>query len=533
MREIWALDRATGAVQWQVGVPAPSGRKYSHNTYATPTPVTNGVVVVADFGPTMVAAGMSGEVVWIRDEPLYTRYLRYGAVRSPVIHGETVIRLYAPENPGVEGGITGEVSYLAAFDLATGGEVWRVNGIEGGHDAYSSPLLVPMSEGVAVVVAVNGYTHGYDAANGEHLWSFRAAMAHPVPSHVADDRAVYVGGGLYGPHLAAAIELGPFAPGAEGPPGGRSGPVMLSGRWKTNRQTPDIGSLLVYEGLVYWITSDGRMFCHDAQTGELVWRERLSGVFEPSPVAGDGRIYVQATDGRTIVLAAGRMFRRLAVNELFEFGSSHASIAIAGKSLFLRGRNHVFAVGPDAERQEGDDGATSFEDPAGTRQRDWSRPRGGAGGACARQGSLAWGGWGGDRGRWAGQVAGFGCRVHGASSSDGGLGARDGLQARRGIARRVGEGRWQLFADRDVVAFRAIVRRLRGACKRSGRCGRSLLGRWTLLRLRDVRNLFDVLEVCDAENMGLAWPMAGGFGSAHIDGWSGADVVRRNGGAGG
>ena len=347
VREVWAFDRNTGEVAWRTGVAAPSGRKWSLNTYATPTPVTDGRTVVADFGPIMVAIDTQGEIIWQREEPLYVQFLRYGSVRSPVIYEDTVIYLYLPENPRIEqGAITGDRGYLAAFDLATGEEVWRVDGIAGGHDSYTSPLLVPLGEDRAsIVVSVYDHVHGYDADTGRHLWSFESPMAHPVPSHVADDRTVYAGGGLYGPQLAAAIDLGPFA--AADMPSNRpdSGPVSLQARWTTNRQTPDISSLLVYQGLVYWVASDGRMLCHDADTGEVVWRRRLAGVFEPSPVAGDGKIYVQATDGRTIVLAAGRTFEQLSENRLFEFGDSHASIAIAGRALFIRGADHLFSVG--------------------------------------------------------------------------------------------------------------------------------------------------------------------------------------------
>ena len=346
MREVWALDRQTGDVQWRVGAAAPSGRKWAYNTYATPTPVTNGAVVVADFGPIMMAVGVDGEEVWTREEPLYMEYLRYGAVRSPVIHKDTVIRLYVPENPGVHGGITGERSYLAAFELDGGEEIWRAEAIPGGHDAYSSPLLLPAADGRAtVIIVVNGHAHGFDADSGAQLWRFAAPLAHPVPSPVTDDRTLYVGGGLYGPQLGAAIDLGRFGRGERLPERKGQPPIELQARWSTNRQTPDIGSVLVYEGLVYWVTSDGRMFCYDAESGDLVWRERLPGIFEPSPVAGDGKIYLQATDGRMFVLAAGPVFEQLAVNTLHEFESSHASPAIAGGSLFLRGRDHLFAVG--------------------------------------------------------------------------------------------------------------------------------------------------------------------------------------------
>ena len=351
-REVWALDQATGEVVWQSSIAAPSGRKWHTNTYATPTPVTNGEYVVADFGPVMVAMDITGKIIWTRDEPLYMTYLRYGAAASPVIYRDRVIYIYIPENPDTDqGAITGERAYLIALDLATGREVWRVDGIEGGHDAYGAPLLVPAADGgMSVVISVQDHAHGYDVENGEHLWSFEAPMAHPVPSHVADERSVYVGGGLFGPQVAAAIDLEALsARGGASSDHGRP-PVQLKARWSTNRQTPDISSPVVYEGLIYWVTEDGRMFCHDAETGEVVWRERLSGNFTPSLVAGDGKVYVQATDGRTLILEAGRDFKQLAENQLTLVRRSNASLAIAAGTIYVRGGDYLFAVGGGSSR---------------------------------------------------------------------------------------------------------------------------------------------------------------------------------------
>ena len=202
-------------------------------------------------------------------------------------------------------------------------------------------MLVPTDDGVMVVLVVQDYAHGYDVDTGEHLWTFETQMSHPVPSHVADARTVYIGGGLYGPQVAAAIDLGPLT----SHPRSGEGPVQLGARWSTNRQTPDISSPVVYDGLIYWVTQDGRMFCHDADTGEVVWRKRLPGNFTPSLVAGDGKVYVQATDGRTLVLEAGRRFVQLAENAVTLERESNASLAIAGGRIYIRGGDHLFSIG--------------------------------------------------------------------------------------------------------------------------------------------------------------------------------------------
>ena len=76
--------------------------------------------------------------------------------------------------------------------------------------------------------------------------------------------------------------------------------------------------------IVVFLTDPAKLvlFCYDRASGELVWRERPPSGVEPSPVAGDGKIHVQATEGRAFVLAAGRAFRQLAVNVLYELERS-------------------------------------------------------------------------------------------------------------------------------------------------------------------------------------------------------------------
>jgi outer membrane protein assembly factor BamB len=83
--------------------------------------------------------------------------------------------------------------------------------------------------------------------------------------------------------------------------------------------------------------------CLKADTGELVWQERVGGNFSASPVAAAGRIYFLGDNGETTVIAAGPEFKVLAKNPLGE--KVQASLAISQQRLFVRTADNLFCLG--------------------------------------------------------------------------------------------------------------------------------------------------------------------------------------------
>ena len=79
------------------------------------------------------------------------------------------------------------------------------------------------------------------------------------------------------------------------------------------------------------------------ETGAIVWKERMGGIFFASPLAADGKIYLLSETGEMFVLRTGRKAELLAKNELNE--RFLASPAIAGGMIFLRGDGTLFGIG--------------------------------------------------------------------------------------------------------------------------------------------------------------------------------------------
>src|SRR5262249_18076564 len=69
-------------------------------------------------------------------------------------------------------------------------------------------------------------------------------------------------------------------------------------QWRRTRNTPDVPSPLVHDGLVYLCGEKGVLMCLDAKTGEQFYAESTHKQrHRASPVYADGKIYLTARDG--------------------------------------------------------------------------------------------------------------------------------------------------------------------------------------------------------------------------------------------
>ena len=113
--------------------------------------------------------------------------------------------------------------------------------------------------------------------------------------------------------------------------------------WVSKRPGPIESSPLYYRGLLYALMDNGVLACLDGKTGEELYRERIAGDCNSSPVAANGRLYMSDNDGKTYVIQAGRELRILATNELGE--RITASPAITGDWLIYRTDSRLWCVG--------------------------------------------------------------------------------------------------------------------------------------------------------------------------------------------
>jgi outer membrane protein assembly factor BamB len=327
---VTALDLATGKTLWRTAVAKTFPHEGGHQTgsLASNSPTTDGVHVWAFFGSRGLycLSCKDGKIVWKKDLGVLTTHHAHGEGASPTLHEGTLIVPWDQE--------TG--SRVFALDALTGAERWSAARDE--ITTWATPIVTRATPTSALQVIVPGTTRirGYDLASGKVLWECRGMSRNVIASPVAADGIVCIGCS-YDLKAMLAIKL----EGAEGDITAKSNVL-----WSTNQRTPYVPSPLLYDGKVYFLGHyQGLLSARVAATGDRfagpIRVEGINDVFA-SPVGAAGRIYITDRTGDTAVIARDASLQLLASNHLDD--SFNASIALAGKSLVLRGEKFVYCV---------------------------------------------------------------------------------------------------------------------------------------------------------------------------------------------
>ncbi|MEO7270846.1 MAG: PQQ-binding-like beta-propeller repeat protein [Vicinamibacterales bacterium] len=338
---VMALDRATGRLLWQrtayEGVPRE--KRHIKATYANATPATDGRYVVAFFGSQgLFAFDLEGRPVWQRDLGVLNTgaydlpEYEWGTASSPIIYRDLVI---------VQGDTQTE-SFVMALDIATGRTKWKT--VRAELPSWGSPTVYVSRSGDRAELVTNSpnFVRGYDPDTGAERWRLARSSKITTPTPVFADDLIIVSSGRAPERPILAIR-----PGGQGditPPADREAGGFL--RWSKTARGPYMPTPLIYQGLLYVLANNGLFDAYDVKTGTEIYRQRVphqgSG-FSASPVVADGRIYLSSEDGDMFVVRAGTEFSLLATNPIGE--PLMATPAIAGNHLYVRGAQHLFAIG--------------------------------------------------------------------------------------------------------------------------------------------------------------------------------------------
>ncbi len=290
------------------------------NSLASPTPIVDGDRVYVHFGADGTAALTgTGEIVW----KTRLRYeSQHGNGGSPVLFGDLVI--FSADGS--------DAAFVVALDKQTGKVRWKTDRRQPWDQAYSTPLVIRVGERDQLV-SVGAYrAAAYDPASGKEIWRVSYADGFSnVPRPVYGHGLVYIATGFQQPALIAVRADG-------------AGDVTRTHiAWTLRRAAPYTPSPLLVGDELYVVSDIGIATCLDAKTGETHWQQRLGGNFSASPVFADGRIYFLSEEGAATVIAPGKVFRKLATNQLD--GATLASMAVSGGSLFIRSNSHLYRIG--------------------------------------------------------------------------------------------------------------------------------------------------------------------------------------------
>ena len=346
-RSVECYDAASGKLLWKKSVPQVRDETTNRlNGPATCTVAVEADNVVAFFPDAgLLCYSPAGDLKWHSQVGPF--HSMHGIASSPVIaDGKIVIQADQLRD-----------SYLAAYDLQSGQQVWKVDRADGLTGGYSTPTIF-RREGQRPLILTSGPGGliAYDLQTGKAEFTVPGISNAPVTLPLVDGQRVFscepVGEAtpisMFLPRydrnkdgklsfdevekdvavlrLLERIEQGwgngdQVVEPAEWDRafqsfvnhgglvavdiGDDSDATTAEVVWNYRKQVPYIATPVLYDNILYMIDSGGIVTAVDASDGTLVSKKRLrkgGKQFYASPVAADGKIFVIDTTGQLTVL---------------------------------------------------------------------------------------------------------------------------------------------------------------------------------------------------------------------------------------
>jgi len=343
---LYSIDKNTGAIVWErtLHQGVPRVKRHRKSSYANPTPATDGKHLVVCAGSEgLFGYDMEGKLLWENDLGIidtgwfYDPSYPWGNASSPIIFND---RVYVQCDKQ-------EGSFIAAYDVATGKELWKTAREE--VPSWSTPTIVEYDGKTELVTNGSLAARGYDPDTGAELWRSAPGSLVAMPTPVFADDLTYISsgyfikspGGYWGPQPIYAVRFG--ARGDISLQGGASKNHAIA--WSMPRSGTYIPTPIVYGDFLYTADFDGALGCYDRKTGLLHPRVMLGGcgAFSASPVAADGRLYSISEEGEVFVTGLGPEMKPLAINFMGE--PTLATPAISDGMIFVRTIHHLYGIG--------------------------------------------------------------------------------------------------------------------------------------------------------------------------------------------
>ena len=319
--------RSDGKQLWETFAPQ-SGFERGHpkNGHASATPVTDGRRVYASFGSHgLLAVDFDGKIAWHRPVGRIANY--HGSAGSPALYKDRLF-IYQDHDGSEAGG-----SFVAAFDTATGKEVWRTP--RDARVGWGTPVVITAGGRDELIVSSQRRVHAYDPATGKELWSAAGNTFEVIPTPVVGHGLVYCASGRAGPTMAIR-------------PGGSGDVTSTHVAWSVAKGSPFVPSPVLVGDVLYLVNDmQSIVTAYEAKTGALLFQGRLGTErregFSSSPVAVNGQVFFTNDDGETFVLKASRTFELSHVNQLGE--AVLASPALVDGRWYFRTASSLVAIG--------------------------------------------------------------------------------------------------------------------------------------------------------------------------------------------
>lgn len=300
---------------------------HSLNSYASPTPCLDQDHVYCHFGTygTVAVRRVDGVIAWVNREIQLQHSTGPGS--SPIQFQDLLI-FHAD-------GMDSQA--IVALDCRTGSTRWRTErsgAMSESPDqkkAFCTPLVVSLANQTLLLSPAANWLYVYDPATGQERFKvpYGETGYSVVPRPVVRGNFAYFCTGFDRSRLLC-VDVSPEA----------SEAAESRIRWTVDQRMPTMPSPLLVDDLLYLISDAGIATCVDANSGEVVWSERLGGKFAASPLLADGKIYVGNQAGDLLVVRPGRELDVVASNKLDS--AIMASPVAIGQQIIVRTAERLY-----------------------------------------------------------------------------------------------------------------------------------------------------------------------------------------------
>ena len=321
-QSLLCYERQTGKLLWQTEIHR-GGFMHSHpkGSHASSTAACDGSHVFITFmvqeGIWLTSLELDGKIAWQKKVLPFKSYHGYGC--SPQLYKSLLI---VP-------GDNKAYNYMTAVGRDNGNVAWLIHRTD--YQSFASPIVGHVCGRDQLLVNGPLEVSSYDPNTGRRLWHCEGP-SHEAAATVAFSKdRIYASAGYPTKNLLCLRADG-------------SGDVTKTHVvWRMMNKSTYVPSPLVHEGLLYMVADNGWAMCMKAETGDMVWKDRLEGGFSASPVLAGGYLFAPNEAGVTYVLKAGRAFQLVASNDLADGG--FATPVICGSRIYLRTLHHLYCIG--------------------------------------------------------------------------------------------------------------------------------------------------------------------------------------------
>jgi outer membrane protein assembly factor BamB len=264
---VLCLDEATGRVLWKHEYPVTYTIAYPAGPRCTPTVHAGRVYTLGAEGDLFCLEAATGKVVWSRDlkKDYATKAALWGWASHPLVDGDRLVCVVGTD-----------VAHAAAFDLATGREVWRAGSAP--EQGYVPPSIIEAAGVRQLLLAKPDGVYAVEPATGKILWEtpYNADNGSIIMTPVRVGEHLYIGG-YQGKNLL--LRLRGDTPGVE---------VVWRNKAKQGISAVNVQPF-VADGLVYGFHESGELRAMRVPEGDFAWRG--GGPLGPRP-AGSGTAFI-------------------------------------------------------------------------------------------------------------------------------------------------------------------------------------------------------------------------------------------------